>query len=310
MPFWKKRPQADTEQRAARLLPALDDTFRQSLRSLSWPWGSGRFPGRHGAAYQSLATHFTAHRPYVPGDDPRHIDQRLLARSGKAYVKTAKIESNLDCLFLLDATASMAFDGQHNKFDFACRLAWMGAQLFLSAGDAVGLGLCGQPSNILIPPATGKAQQHRLKTVLAGAATAGDNELIKGIHQVIHDLPARGVGIILSDFIAPMDPLLSALEALSNRHAELILVQILTGAERHGRFDGPVRLLDPETGDTLLVNGGQLADAYAAVRTEAAQTLDRFARDRHALYLSVDPGRDRVQSVWQTLFKFQGGRQS
>ncbi|NND77585.1 MAG: DUF58 domain-containing protein, partial [Flavobacteriales bacterium] len=50
---------------------------------------------------------FSQFRSYQSGDDLRLLDWKMLARSGRYYIKQSEIETNISVKFILDASKSM-----------------------------------------------------------------------------------------------------------------------------------------------------------------------------------------------------------
>src|SRR5438552_18264890 len=51
--------------------------------------------GPHRSPVKGASVEFRQHRFYVPGDEPRRLDWRVLGRTGRPYVKEYDEESNL-----------------------------------------------------------------------------------------------------------------------------------------------------------------------------------------------------------------------
>src|SRR3954449_8471630 len=75
--------------------------------------------GSHKSPVKGASIEFRQHRPYVPGDEPRRLDWRVLARTDRPYVREYHEETNLRCVLLLDRSGSMAFG---KKFDYAAKI--------------------------------------------------------------------------------------------------------------------------------------------------------------------------------------------
>ncbi len=63
--------------------------------------------GKHEHRQRGRSLEFAGYREYRPGDDPREIDWKLLARTERHYVKQRDTHSPATALVLLDASASM-----------------------------------------------------------------------------------------------------------------------------------------------------------------------------------------------------------
>ena len=68
---------------------------------------AGLLPGLHASRQPGMAREFAQYRAYQPGDEPRHIDWKLYARSDRYFVRESEIETAINVRLILDATASM-----------------------------------------------------------------------------------------------------------------------------------------------------------------------------------------------------------
>src|SRR5450432_1375719 len=69
----------------------------------------GFVAGLHRSPDFGFSQEFAEYRAYVEGDDLRHVDWNVFARTEKAYLKRFKGETNSQLLILLDTSASMNF---------------------------------------------------------------------------------------------------------------------------------------------------------------------------------------------------------
>ena len=65
--------------------------------------------GMHRSPVRGISTEFSAYRQYVAGDEIRHVDWKLYARTERPYVKLFDAETNFIANLLLDASSSMTF---------------------------------------------------------------------------------------------------------------------------------------------------------------------------------------------------------
>src|SRR5256712_8097570 len=102
----------------------------------------GFLAGLHRSPFRGFSVEFTEHRAYQPGDEPRSLDWRILARSDRLFVKQFEEETNLRAMILVDASRSMAWRGvpeRLTKRAYADRLAAALALILLRQRDATGL---------------------------------------------------------------------------------------------------------------------------------------------------------------------------
>lgn len=117
--------------------------------------------GRHGVAGRAASTQrgrgmeYAESRGYVAGDDARHIDWKLSARTGHTHTKTFQSERERVTLVVAD-TAPMLYFGTRTRFKSvqAARAGAVAAWSALRDGDRVA-ALRGAHAQALVPPAGG-----------------------------------------------------------------------------------------------------------------------------------------------------------
>src|SRR5581483_6379301 len=76
--------------------------------------------GGHRSPFHGFTTEFRQHRPYRIGDDLKHLDWKLYARSARLYTRQFRETTNLSVLLVLDTSASMEYPGEGvSKFRYA-----------------------------------------------------------------------------------------------------------------------------------------------------------------------------------------------
>ena len=109
---------------------------------------SGFISGRHRSPKKGNSVEFAEHRQYMPGDDLRTLDWKVLGRKDKLYIRQYEEETNLRTTILLDCSGSMAYDGDRaaeldgrplSKFDYARYLTAGLTYMLTGQQDAVGL---------------------------------------------------------------------------------------------------------------------------------------------------------------------------
>ena len=64
----------------------------------------GFITGLHQSPYHGFSVEFSEHRLYNSGESTRHIDWKVFARTGKAFIRLHQDETNLLCTLALDAS--------------------------------------------------------------------------------------------------------------------------------------------------------------------------------------------------------------
>ena len=109
--------------------------------------------GMHRSPHAGTSIEFAQYRPYCQGDDPRHVDWRLYARTDRLHVKQYQDETNLRCTILLDCSASMDYgSGEITKFEYARMLAACIAMILAPQRDQTGLIAYHHELETYIPP--------------------------------------------------------------------------------------------------------------------------------------------------------------
>src|SRR5436190_44716 len=128
----------------------------------------GYMAGEHQSPYRGFAVEFSQHREYTPGDDTRHLDWKVLARTDRYYIKQYEQETNYVANILVDGSESMKYgSGKLTKLQYGKMMAACLAYLILHQRDAVALGLFDQTLKDYAPRSDNKASIHDLMTRLA-----------------------------------------------------------------------------------------------------------------------------------------------
>src|SRR5438105_10064692 len=189
----------------------------------------GSITGQHRSPVKGASVEFRQHRFYTPGDELRHLDWRVLARTDRPYIKEYDEETNLRCVLVLDRSGSMAYGGGgvQPKGEYACRLAAALAYMMLREGESVGLALCGRRLEHWVAPHGGTHHLARVIDALERATPRGPASIGQAIQDVADRLERRALVIVITDAIAPIDTLKRGLARLRHDRHEAIFLRIL-----------------------------------------------------------------------------------
>jgi len=234
----------------------------------------GYLAGLHRSPLHGRSVEFAEHRPYMPGYELRHVDWRLWARSDRFYVKLYEEETNVRAHFLMDASASMGYgSGATTKFGYGAVLAASLACLLLMQQDAVGLTLFDAEVRAQLPPSSNPATLSEFCRLLEESALDRQTNLGSLLHTVADRMARRGLVVLVSDLLAPLEDILSALRRLRYDGHSVMVLHVVDPAERDFPFDGHVLFEDLEGAGSVPAEGRQLRAAY----------LDSFDRFRRAV---------------------------
>ena len=238
----------------------------------------GFVAGLHRSPDFGFSQEFAEYRAYTPGDDLRHIDWNVYARSERMYLKRYRGETNSPLTVLLDASNSMQF-GSHpvNKMDYARYLA---ASLFYLAihgqRDAAGLITFDDEIRNYIRPSTRQGQLHRLLAGLEQAEAHARTDFSKPMRYFQELVTRRGMVLIVSDFWESPESIVRTFEPLRFHGNEVVLFHVLDPEDVRPKLSGPSILVDMETQDRLEVTPDYTQTEYREkIEAHLADLRDR-----------------------------------
>ncbi len=234
----------------------------------------GFFNGLHRSPYHGFSVEFSEYRPYTPGDDPRYLDWRLYARTDRYYVKRFEDETNLRCHLLVDLSRSMGFGSlAYTKFDYARTLAATFAYYLVAQRDAVGLLTFHQEIAEYLPARFRPGHLHRLLVCLENTLSGAATDLGRPMEHIADLVSKRGLIVLLSDLLAPIDQLRTHLSYLRSRGHEVVIMRVLDPAERDFTFADASLFVDMESGRRMYVDPREIRDQYLRRFAEHSQML-------------------------------------
>jgi len=254
----------------------------------------GFVAGLHRSADFGFSQEFAEYRAYTPGDDLRHVDWNLFARTERCYLKRYRGESNSQLTVLLDASTSMQYtSGTPSKMDYARYLA---AALFYLAihnqRDAAGLIVFDQDVREYIRPSTRQGQLARLFAGLEQATPRAQTDFAKPLQHLQNALRRRGIAIVISDFYESPETIMGDIAPLRSRGNEVILFHILDPQEIRPALKESAILVDLETDQRIEVVPEYTRTAYRAridAHIEQLRSLARGAGMDYQLLLTNQP---------------------
>jgi len=238
----------------------------------------GFVAGLHRSPDFGFSQEFAEYRQYATGDDLRHVDWNVFARSEKMYLKRYLGETNTELVVILDCSASMNFkSGTVSKFTYLKFLASALVYLANLQRDSAGLITFHEDVTNLIPPSGRQGQLMRLLHTIDAAETGTRTDYTRPLFQLQQFQKRRGITVLISDFLAPANVIIPAVAPLRYRGNEVILFHLLDAQEIKPRFSQPVLLVDMETEDSLEVSPEYARSEYqqkmaahiASLRSEA-----------------------------------------
>jgi len=245
--------------------------------------------GLHRSPHKGFSVEFKQHRQYVPGDEIRHIDWRVFARSDRYYIREYEEETNLRATLIVDRSGSMEYGGsqpgQVSKFEYATKLAACLSYLMLQQSDGVGLVTFDTEIRRYIPPRSRVSHLQMILNELGSGKPGGETELGKVFHDLVPKLHRRGLLIIISDCFGEVANFLKALAHFRHARHEILVFQIWHPDELNFQFKGWTQFECMERdGVKHLLDPAILRQAYLANLEKFRTELTRGCR-RHKVDL-------------------------
>jgi uncharacterized protein (DUF58 family) len=239
----------------------------------------GFISGLHDSPYYGFSSEFSEHRKYTSGDDLKHIDWNVFARTDKLYIKRFEAETNLDCHVVLDCSESMAYSHgrEMTKLEYGICMAAALGYMMVHQQDNVGLITFDDELTDIVPARSKRSHLAVLLGVLVGSLRHRPSRVAQCLHRVADVLRKRGVVIIFSDLIPAegeeQRDVVDGLRHIRYRGHDVICFQLLDHAEVAFPFEGPTRFIDVESLRALRADPEAVAATY---RRELSAFVERY----------------------------------
>lgn len=250
----------------------------------------GFIAGLHRSPYHGFSVEFAEHRPYMPGDEIRHVDWKVYARTDRYTIKQYEEETNLKSYLVLDTSRSMGFAsaGRISKLAYASYLAASLAYMMVKQADAVGLALFDETVTTYLPPRASRAYLQQIHTALQHARAAARTEAARSMHLVAERITRRGLVIVLSDLMDEPERILTALKHFRHKKNEVIVMHVLDPLERTFAFGDDATFRDMETDERMTTQPWHIRHAYADAMHAFTERYKRECREHHIDYVLLD----------------------
>lgn len=266
----------------------------------------GFWTGIHRSPYHGFSAEFTEYRQYTPGDDPRYLDWKLFARSDRYFIKKFEDETNLRCHILADNSRSMTFGTRgYTKAQYANTLAATLAYFLHQQGDAIGVLTFDERIREYLPARHRPGHLRHLMLALEKPAAGAATDLVAPLKRIVEIVRKRGLMVLLSDLLAPVEALENNLAALTASGHEVVVFQVLDPAEVAFDFSKAALFHDLESGRHLYVDPESVRAEYQrrfeahcraveAICAKLGIVHRRFATDRPLELVLFDFLRERM----------------
>jgi len=253
--------------------------------------------GMHRSPIRGISTEFSAYRQYVPGDEVRHIDWKLYARTQRYFVKLFDAETNFIANLLLDASSSMTFaSSKISKLEYAKYMAASLAYLIVDQRDSAGVGIFDGELQGYIEPKSTMGILADISRELENVEPQPRTNVADILNEFAGRMKRRGMVMLFSDLLDNTEEFIKGINHLRFRGHNVTVFHILDPHELKFPLNGVWRFEGLE-------NEGNLITQPARVRQAYLNELGKFIEDvrgacikSEADYVLVDTS-EPVESV-------------
>ncbi|WP_127501502.1 DUF58 domain-containing protein [Actinoplanes solisilvae] len=240
-------------------------------------------------------------REYRPGDDVRRMDWPVTARTTTPHVRRTVADRELETWMAIDLSASLDFGtAKLLKSDLVLAAATAMAHLTVRGGNRIGAVVgTGGPSVVRLPARPGRKEAQGLLRAIAGVEIKpGRADLGELIDMLNRPPRRRGVAVVISDFLAPVDGWARPIRKLAVRH-DVLAVEVVDPRELELPDVGVLTLADPETGALHEVQTAdeKLRHRYAEAAAEQRGAIASALRAAGAAHLRLRTDTDWLLDI-------------
>lgn len=230
----------------------------------------GFLSGLHKSPHRGFSVEFADYRHYQPGDDIRHVDWKMYARSGKYFIRQYQDETNVRCHILLDCSASMGYGSDNlTKLEYGRTLASALSYFMFTQKDAVGLTTFDDKILEYLPTRYRRGHLIQILRALAHVNAGKGTDLARPISDLALGLNRKSLAIVISDLLDDEAAIFEGLQHLRFKGNDVIVFHIMDNAELTFPFERISEFEDSESHETVAV-------VPQAVREIYLEELEKF----------------------------------
>lgn len=225
----------------------------------------GYMAGAHKSPFRGFAIEFAQHREYVPGDDTRHLDWKVLGRSERYYIKQYEQETNFVANLLLDGSESMKYgSGSVTKADYGKVMAACLAYLILLQRDAAAVTVFDRGAREQTQRTDSLAKIHQICAKLTATPPQGETGIGETMEELARRARRRGIVVLISDLLDDEEKIIRGMQHLRFAGHEVIVFHVLDPHELTFPFNGTVEFEGLEQQGRVLTRPAEIRKSYLA----------------------------------------------
>ena len=262
------------------------------------------FTGEYHSAFKGKGMRFREVREYYHGDDVRFIDWNVSARFSHPFTKVFEEERELTVMLLIDISASSLFGTAHlRKRDLVIEIAAVLTFSAINNNDKVGVIFFSDKVEQYIPPKKGKKHAlYIVRELLTAEPKNSGTDISEALKYFTTSSTQRSIAFVMSDFID--ENYEHNLRVASSRH-DVIGIRVYDKMDMTLPDIGLVRVTDPETGQTSLLDTGSkiIRHEHEQSFLEQSNTCKNIFKRAGAELLHLRTDEDYVKVLQQFFIK-------
>lgn len=255
----------------------------------------GYLSGMHASRKTGTGLEFSQYRAYEPGDDLRLLDWKMLARSGRYYIRQSDIETNVVLKVVVDASNSMRYsENGVSKWQMARLLAAVMAYLASKQRDDIGLYTLNDKEIHSLEVREDSRQLQRFLQRLIDVETLGKWPADKEV-ELTHTRDKKELIVFISDFLQEKEEVVESLRQLKTGYNEVLACYLTGRKEEELDFPENAVFEDLETGRRMEVRTKTVREAYKRsldhFRHMTSEALEELGIVLLPFYLDDNPGK-------------------
>lgn len=263
--------------------------------------------GLHRSPAFGFSQEFAEYRAYAEGDDLRHVDWNVYARTDRAYVKRFEGETNTSVTLLLDTSASMNYGEPVSKFQQARWLVATLSYLTRRQHDALGVVTFDSVVREVLAPSARPDSLPRALGLLERSKPGEGTDVLAALASLRPSMEKRGLVVLVSDLYTDADDLLAALQPLAHSGQDIAIFHVLDPDEIEPAVHRIVALQDLESEESVIVDPGFLREGYRQRFAAHRESLGHACRRAGADYREVSTA-EPLDAALQAYLAFRARR--
>lgn len=251
----------------------------------------GIIAGLHRSPHKGGSVEFAEYVEYTPGQDPRHIDWKVFAKSDRVVIKQFEDETNLRVYLLMDGSGSMDYQSEEaplSKLRYSAFLAATFAYLFMRQGDAVGAMAFDDEVRHYLPASARTSHLDDLFYLFDHLKSDRKTAIEAALRTIAERARPRSLLMIFSDMLDGNDEILNLIKVLRSKRFEVALFHVIDPAELDLPFEGMTQFEGLEGEGLLLVDPDDLRQRYMALMQEHLENVQRHCEQGDVEYVRFD----------------------